>query len=257
MTRLGGAVPLLRCTNHAQNIVVTFDGEVKQLDLNGEDDLLERSGELMPGVLLQQFVRLDVIRISARSPDTPVGQIDLSSHYNASLIEAWHGLRDAFADKNTKWDVRGVVQLGSANRAMLYPPLAVSNIVVGLACSTLHFLEGTTKEEASGTLIGQYFVRFQNGTSESIPVLYGQHVLDWTKVPPANLRDQSLTWTVKSPTTSKTPGDRRFAYSHTWTNPQPNFVIATIDFVSSENLSAPFLLGLTAQEPQSPETTEP
>jgi hypothetical protein len=261
MSQLGGVVPLLRCTNHADVIVVTFDGEVKQVarDKGDQSPRLDRWEELMPGMLLQQAVRLEVIRIPARASETPPGLVDLSNHYNQSLTGPWFGLRAPLpADKSFEWDVRGAIQLGSANRAMLYPPLSVSNIVVGLTCRTLHFLQGAINAEAPGTPIGQYVIRFQDGSSESIPVVYGRHVLTWKDVPNEDLLKRSVTWSVPSATASAAPAEQHFAYSHTWINPRPNVVVVAIDFISAEKLSAPFLLALTAQVSTEPgEAFEP
>jgi hypothetical protein len=59
-----------------------------------------------------------------------------------------------------------------------------------------------------------------------------------------------LTWTGTNPALAKYSGPKPRAlriYKTTFENPQPEVVIATIDYVSTMQNSSPFLIGLTIE----------
>ena len=100
-----------------------------------------------------------------------------------------------------------------------------------------------------GTLIGQYIVHYDDGSSAAVPIVYGQDVRDWwsrkDEAPPS--RGQ-VAWKGTNEVTAGLNLIVRL-YASSWNNPQPNKTIATIDYVSrkDETICAPFCLAITAE----------
>ena len=109
---------------------------------------------------------------------------------------------------------------------------------VGRQARKLHFLHATAWPSPEKTTIGFYQVRFENGHLERIPIVYGEHVLDWfgTEEFEPPLGGPTLVWRT---------GKRRL-FKSTWLNSQPDVAIVRLDFVSAVTDSSPFLLAITA-----------
>ena len=99
-----------------------------------------------------------------------------------------------------------------------------------------------------GTRIAEYKVRYDDGTSETIPVVYGQDVRDWwfTEASKGVSRGK-VAW----------KGDNELAkgfdirirlYLTTWENPDPNKTVTAIDYVKTgDSVAAPFCVALTLE----------
>jgi hypothetical protein len=188
---------------------------------------------------------------------TPARLIDLGAHYNAALTDAWHsggrnpGNNLAAIPRGrqrlggVEFDIRGVVQL--AGRALAASgsmfPTTATNIPVGLPSRRLHFLHAAGWDEAPGKRIATYRVRFADGSTEEIPVPFDESIQNW------------------HPSSATAPGPTRAAiawqgtnalnravrvYLMTWRNPHPERPMATLDFISHQTHSAPFLIAITA-----------
>jgi len=149
-----------------------------------------------------------------------------------------------------RFDIRGIIQLTSRNMKSPFPARA-PNVLVGRKGRFLHFLEGAVQgepfsrkpsEDARGTAIGRYEVRYQDGRSLQIPIRYGQDVLVYTDPrDDLNLPEAKVAWQSTNGTTSVS------LYHQRWPNPRPDTTIASLDFVSNMAKAAPFLIAISLE----------
>ncbi|MCI0348564.1 MAG: hypothetical protein L0Z53_03985 [Acidobacteriales bacterium] len=179
-----------------------------------------------------------------RDPQCPPGAIDPTDYYNAGLTQGWehnqennlselqHGAQ-AFA--GVKFDVRGLIQLASEyiQREKFDFPEQVRQINVGRPCRRLQFLHAaiTGGGEHQEKQVGSYLVRFSNGQSWEISLVYGRDLLDWWWVPygPQAAKDAVLAW-AGSIREVKTSGYRRRLFKSTWESPLLDTEVVTIRF---------------------------
>jgi beta-lactamase regulating signal transducer with metallopeptidase domain len=132
-------------------------------------------------------------------------------------------------------------------------PTAATGIKLGRQIDSLKVLHGAGwSPEDDGTEIGSYIVHYAGGATEKIPIVYGVDVRDWWNIdedfPVTRGR---VVWRGDNVASSRF---RRNAlmlrlYELSWTNPHPDRVIETIDFVSTNSSEcAPFLVAMTADE---------
>jgi RNA polymerase sigma factor (sigma-70 family) len=150
----------------------------------------------------------------------------------------------------------GFIQLGS-RRQKERKPDKVEGIRVGRAFVKLHLLHATLygaesiaskkgEEDVSqfvpdGTPIAEYRIRYEDGTTETILVVYGKDVRDWF------FRDNSegvtrgkVAWQGDNDL-AKRLGCRIRLYLTTWENPHPNKRVRSIDYVKvGDTPAAPF-----------------
>jgi hypothetical protein len=201
----------------------------------------------------RQFQQL----IPPRLSQAPVNLIDLSDYYNAALAQTWHGgtahnsldvLPPGLLQLGgTVFDVRGIVQLsgrGLQRSRPIYPP-RIMGIRVGQVCRQLHFLQATGWTTRDGTPLGKYIVHYADGKQQMIPIIYGEDVRDWNASadPSTDLKRSTVVWSA----TNKAPFHVRL-FKTTWLNPMPDTEITSIDFISENSDSAPFLIALTAEQ---------
>jgi hypothetical protein len=110
----------------------------------------------------------------------------------------------------------------------------------------LHFLHSTGWSAADGTPVCNYVVHYANGKTETFTTRYGDHVIDWVnQASPQNL-DSVVAWSGRSPANNSQAMLQVFKTQ--WTNPQPDQVITSIDFVGANQDPAPFLIAITAEQ---------
>jgi hypothetical protein len=153
----------------------------------------------------------------------------------------------------------GVIQLGS--KAWDEMPEKVEGIKVDKKFAKLHILHatgygggpnvpGTDWYVEDDTEIGEHKIHYEDGSTETIPIVYGKDVRDWW------FREDE-----KEPSRSKVvwKGDNELAkkyqcrlrlYLTTWENPKSDKKVANIDYISRKNetVAAPFCLALTLEE---------
>lgn len=129
-------------------------------------------------------------------------------------------------------------------------PETFAAIVVGARADRLQILHGVQQVAPPGSEVASYTIHFADGTSERIPVVYGQNVANWwsfTKNPqelPANAR---IAWSGTNDVTDLNPGVKLRLYATTWSNPHPERVITSID-ASSKDLDCDlFLVAVTLE----------
>jgi hypothetical protein len=197
--------------------------------------------------------------IPKRDSNAAAELIDLSRYYNAPLTEPWQsGLagndlsalpRGLQEFGGVRFDVRGIVQLagGPEPYSSLKYPKRVEAMTLNRKCARLHFLHGAGWTSPEGTLVGRYVVHYADGQQRVQPLFYGYELQDWW-IPPANPTRTGLApvWTGTN-TVARRTSPNVYLYKTTWTNPRPDALIESVDFISSLAESAPFLLALTAE----------
>ena len=197
-----------------------------------------------------------------RDPTTESRLIDLTRYYNAALTESWQQ-RHAYLSNDLSslpagqqslagvaWDIRGIIQVTSQQLRDVSPPwpAKVENISIGQVCQRLHFLHSACFDRSKPLqTIGQYLVRFEDGSEVEVPIVLGKDVLDWVVEPEAHMPAPVVAW-VGQNTYSRNRGNRKIRlFKSTWENPRPHVRVTTIDFVSTMKQAAPFLIAITAE----------
>lgn len=153
----------------------------------------------------------------------------------------------------------GVVQLGS--KALPNLPMEVDGIQIGRKFSELHILHatnygggtngpGTELHVADDTEIGEYKIQFDDGSTEVMPIVYGREVRDWWfREGEKETTKSKVVWKGDNPFAKKYRCRLRL-YLTTWVNPQPNKVVAQIDYISRKDktVAAPFCVAMTLEE---------
>ncbi|MFN0068069.1 MAG: WD40 repeat domain-containing serine/threonine protein kinase [Limisphaerales bacterium] len=193
-----------------------------------------------------------------RDPSTPRELIDLSHHYNSTLTENWHpggGASDLSelprgvqTLAGTRFDLRGLIQVGERSRAGEPYPRQVSGIGVGLACRRLHFLHAAIMayDLPAGTRIGSYVVRYADGQTHEIPIAIGRDVADWFSQEHEELGHMVVAWKGHNES-SRQGGHHIRLFKTTWENPRPDSVIESLDFIATHSRACPFLVAVTAE----------
>jgi protocatechuate 3,4-dioxygenase beta subunit len=129
-------------------------------------------------------------------------------------------------------------------------PAAVAGIAAGARADRVHFLHAVQQSERDGTEVGAYVVRYADGTSERVPVVYGRDLLNWWRfpgepnTPPTGAR---IAWEGTNDTTDMNEGITLRLFARTWVNPYPEKAIATIDATSNTTVADPFLVAVTLE----------
>jgi hypothetical protein len=207
----------------------------------------------------------DLSKIPVRDPKTDSRLIDLSGKYNALLTEQWHpdanGLpsggnhlgtlpRGVQKLGGTDFDVRGVIQLTGtqAEFAGAAFPNSQTGIKVGQKCKRLNMLHATGWRTEDGTAIGKYVLHYAGGTQAILSIVYGVDVRDWwnSSSEPMEAKSAAIAWSGSNPATEATNGSLRL-FKRSYDNPKADLVIESIDFVSIQSESAPFLIAVTLE----------
>ena len=238
------------------------DGKVTELVLhqNGDKTARKTSNEVPP------LRGPDLSKIPPRDPKATPQEIDLSDKYTASLTEQWHPNANGLpAGENhlgslprglqklgeTEFDVRGLIQLTGtqAEAAGAAFPDAQPGLKIGHKCKRLIFLQGTGWQAEDGTVIGKYVLHYAGGAQASLDITYGKDVRDWwvTSSEPKTLGVATVAWTGSNPASDAVGASLRL-FKRAYENPKPDLTIDTIDFVSTQEASAPFMVALTIEE---------
>jgi hypothetical protein len=101
-----------------------------------------------------------------------------------------------------------------------------------------------------GTPIGQYKMHYEDGSTATKPLVFGQDVRDWW------IFDQGkpvtrgrVVWTGANPA-SDLKGLSIRLYLGVWDNPHPDKPVPHLDFIGiKDGPCAPFCMAITAEEP--------
>jgi hypothetical protein len=146
-----------------------------------------------------------------------------------------------------------VIQLGSKLQKT-EKPNKVEGIKVGKSFAKLHILHSTEYGEGGaaieeGTKIAEYKILYDDDTSESIPVVYGQDVRDWWFYPQSKEVTRGKVGWKGANEYSKTFEAEIHLYVLTWENPHPAKKVASITYAKTdaEGLAAPFCVAMTLE----------
>jgi hypothetical protein len=222
---------------------------------------LNRLAELDPGnpELKQQQVRFHASLVPPRDPATPANLLDLSGAYTHTLkmpsVREFETLNPGVQVlAGTPFDVRGLLFLEASDpgEAPVWGLLsAVRGLAVGRRCRQIHFRQATERENGGeGEEVARWVLHYADGSVRDWPVLYGEQVRDWCwlKKDPKEARQAVIAWEGR-------PGKLRAdlgvecvrLYKATWTNPQPDIEVSSIDFVLSKTRLRPFVVAITAE----------
>src|SRR5262245_60811540 len=207
------------------------------------------------------------------TPAAPPGKftpLDLKPYANQKIAEDFSNLQGnhlktlgkdgrTLAGVNFKIG-ESVIHLGSRLlEAKL--PTKVEGIKVGQPCAKVHILHatqygnGSTTRDAADPLfiaddtkIAEYKVRYEDGTIETIPVVFGQDVRDWwfsnqTK----GVTRGKVAWEGDNEP-AKNAESRIRLYLCTWENPHQDKKIASIDYAkTNDGPAAPFCVAISLE----------
>ena len=153
----------------------------------------------------------------------------------------------------------GLIQLGS--KFLDKFPDKVTNIPVSEHAAQVHMLHatafgggpnqtGSPLHVEDGTLIGEYQVRYEDNSTESIAIIYGEEVRDWFYVDEEKEPSKGkVAWRGANEFATQVGAKLRL-YVSSWKNPKPDQKIASIDYISrkDETAAAPFCLAITLEK---------
>ena len=202
---------------------------------------------------------LRLLGVPTRELGTDARLIDLSAFYNASLRGNWCG--DQTGDDlaalptgiqllaGTKFDIRGVVQLGGRKFEAGRFPGQVAGIPLAAKAARIHFLQAVVwgNEDPPGMTIGKYVLHYADGSVLDRPLVLGRDALDWHALSVSSgVGDPTVAWTCENTNSVAEQRPIRL-YVTTWENPLPEAEIARLDFVSAGRVAAPFLVAVTIE----------
>ncbi len=256
MSVAGSIVPIVRCWHHDPVLNLSFDGKIFESKLGWEEQLKD----------LVDPADLTAPRLFARfNPMESYGTLqplNLAAFYNNPLDKPLHNphtgtgpsLKNFPAGTNVFGGVSfltgGVIQLNGGGLQGQQPGRytnLVTGIPVGMKVRRLHFLGGAGWSIAEKAAVGELIVRYENRSQDRIPIVYDRHVKDWWQEAPRGLPDDPIVaWSgdINKDQGASGPGH---LYRYSWTNPQPNIPIASLDFRSTMLNAAPFLIAITAE----------
>jgi WD40 repeat protein len=206
----------------------------------------------------EQLARCRALRIPARDSATPPQLLDLTRAYTHSfeLLP-----RRDFAELprgrqklgGTEFDLRGIVKLDhhseQADHAGPFHPMA--SIGVGQRCHTLHFIQAAEGGlAADGSTVARWIIHYADGSAREWPMIYGEHVRDWwwwTSKEPLEAKQAAVVWRGHAAVWNLPDRKSVRLFKASWTNPQPDVEISTLEFRIGETALKPFVVAITAE----------
>lgn len=174
--------------------------------------------------------------------------VDLTSYYQGP---AWDFVPTGFQTfNNVPLQIDGVICLwgaGGTNRGSNFPE-EVTGIPMGRKFETLYVYEGSFYGSPKGTPVYDIVFRYEDGSSATNQILYGQDVLDWyanrgkTVLGPTAKRSK-LAWHGEADL-----GTRKQMLRFCLTaveNPFPGTTVTSIDLCSCKNRTVAVILAIT------------
>jgi hypothetical protein len=199
--------------------------------------------------------------------------IDLRPYINAGLADAplcWKGNNaDNLAElpegkhiyAGVPFDVGGSIQLmgGWMKHYGKTYPTQVGDIRIDRSCAKLHLLhgDGFIVYTNFGTVVSKLVLHYEDNSTRELKLVAGEQSFDWwaplfkTGLPKKFLQMAPGTeraWTGSNAYLRQwQPELTLVLYKTTFDNPQPEVKVASMDFVSTETVTCPFLVGLTVE----------
>ena len=126
-------------------------------------------------------------------------------------------------------------------------PEELRGIKVSRMGRSVNFLHACAFSLEIGTKIGEYIIHYANGEIKRAPIVYGKKVMDWLVSPEGeHCTEAEEVWSGSNAAT-RGVGQKTCLTKYNWENPLPDVEITAIDFISSLNNSAPFLVAITIE----------
>jgi hypothetical protein len=131
-------------------------------------------------------------------------------------------------------------------------PREVAGIPIGRKARRLYFLQGTHFDTRLGTRIAAYVLHYENGATETIPMRFGEDVLNWWDGVGAS-SEEALSHVVWRGSNDAANGTGIRLFMKRWDNPHPGLTIESLDMLTGDQAPghqspAPFLVALTAEQ---------
>jgi serine/threonine protein kinase/WD40 repeat protein/thiol-disulfide isomerase/thioredoxin len=148
---------------------------------------------------------------------------------------------------------QGSIHLGSTDPQLLDKPRQVEGIQVKGNLTSLYILHSTRCGFVPDrTLIGKYQVKYNDGAEETIPIVYGEDLRDsWNIDQSKPVSRGTVVWEGSNAAVRSKNLTLRL-YLTKWTNPRPDKEVATIDYISTNTIAAPFCVAMTAEQAAEP-----
>jgi hypothetical protein len=144
----------------------------------------------------------------------------------------------------------GVLQLGSQVLKQLPEKIEIN---IGRKFTKIHVLHATAYGRDEGQItIGSYNLHYEDGTTQTIPIVNGKDIWGWWKQPGDPDPTRAKTGWEGSNNYVKKIGAELRLFVATWENPRPGTTVDRIDFVSAMTKAAPFCVAMTVAESLKP-----
>jgi hypothetical protein len=144
----------------------------------------------------------------------------------------------------------GLIQL--AGTKLVGRPPAVEGIAVNRRFHQLYILHGTQygtggDSVKDGTTIGHYLLHYEDGTTEAVPIVYGEDVRNWWNDDGSRpVARGTIAWVGSS---AAVTGPMIRLYLTAWENPHSDKTATAVDYVSTNTTpAAPFCVAVTVEE---------
>ena len=187
------------------------------------------------------------------SPASPAGNFDNNLAELPSGRNVYGGI---------PFDVEGVIQLGGKSLISYFHknfPAEVDGIAIHQRFKKIHLLHaGDWVDTAEfGTTVARLVLHYGNGSQGQIDIVAGKDIFEFWS--PLFTTGADPKYARMSPATERAwTGTNRFLealwpdesltlYKSTFTNPQPDLTVSTVDYVSTMTATAPFMVGMSVE----------
>jgi hypothetical protein len=187
------------------------------------------------------------------SPASPAGNYDNNLAELPSGVNVYGGI---------PFDVEGLIQLNGKSLISYFHknfPVEVDGIAIHQRFKKIHLLHAGDWADTPvfGTTVARLVLHYGNGSQGQIDIVAGRDIFEFWS--PLFTTGVDPKYSRMSPATERAwTGSNRFLealwpdeslnlYKSTFTNPQPDLTVSTVDYVSTMTATAPFMVGMTVE----------
>lgn len=140
--------------------------------------------------------------------------------------------------------LHGQTQAERARGAAAKNPGLIEGLRVGRKFEELHLVHHTAWVNFEGQPVAVIVFHYEDGTSAEVPIVYGAHVRDWTRLPSEEketLTDAGSKIFWRGPGVEQLHAAGRL-FKSTLNNPQPGKAVSTLDVMSAAGTYASYTL---------------